>query len=94
MVMLSAATWQMSVAMEPAVVELWKQLLPVAPFGQLLPEFLMGPLSNLLAFEPMSGDLFIIPVLIGFGAPLVCGCGVLVLSHGTIWTALEYYRSA
>lgn len=93
LIVMSVATWELSVEMEPTVVGVWNRLFPVAPFGQLFPRFLTGPLDSILSFSLEFGDLHSVPILLGLFAPLLFVIGFLTISYGTAWTALEYVRS-
>ena len=93
LVVLSVGTWEMGIAMEPAVVEVWKQLLPVAPFGQLLPAFLIDPFQDFLSLDQTATNLSVVAYSLALAAPLLFASGLLRLGHGIVWTWFEYFHS-
>jgi hypothetical protein len=86
--------WEMGVAMDPHVVELWQQWLPVAPFGQFFPSVLPQFMTSTLYPPLVSGGGGSVGVLIAFVAPVGFGIGVLFIVFGTVWIAAEFLRSA
>jgi hypothetical protein len=48
MIVISPHIWEVGVAMDPIVANVWRQFLPIAPFGQFFPSILPSFLESML----------------------------------------------
>lgn len=90
----SPLLWEVGVAMDPGIVGVWRQWIPVAPFGQFFPSVLPQFMTSTLYPPLVSGGGGSVGVLIAFVAPVGFGIGVLFIVFGTVWIAAEFLRSA
>lgn len=88
----SPLVWEVGVAMDPTVVDVWKQWLPVAPFGQFFPSVLPQFLESVLSMTLLSGGGGSIGAVIAVLAPIYFGIGLLYIAHGGVWTIAESLR--
>jgi hypothetical protein len=94
LIAMSPLFWEIGVAMDPTVVDLWRQLVPIAPFGQFFPSVLPQFMESSMRMTSLSGGGGSIGMLMAFGGPVNAGIGLLVVAHGAVWTAAESLRSA
>lgn len=94
LIAISPLVWEVGVAMDPTVTESWRQLLPIAPFGQFFPSVLPQFLVSSLSLTLVEGGGGSPGMLLAFVAPVGCGIGLLYIAYGIVWTAVESLRSA
>ncbi|EMA48885.1 hypothetical protein [Halococcus thailandensis] len=88
----SPLLWEVGVAMDPGIVGVWRQWIPVAPFGQFFPSVLPQFLISTLYPPLVSGGGGSIGALTAFVAPVAFGIGILFIIFGAVWIAVEFLR--